>query len=90
MALPCSANGRHSFDATAKSSSLEAFKPFWKACAATDDQVDVLSLFGRMQIEMIKGSEPNPLTPAVETRRPTLDELWKLQKWESPIGSSRI
>ena len=52
---------------------------------ANDDQVDVLSLFGRMLNQMIAGAEERP-GPTVESRNPTLDEMWKLQKWDGPIG----
>lgn len=55
-----------------------------------DDQVDVLSLFGRMLDRMIAGSEePKPKEP-VKLGPPTYDELMKLQPKDDPDAPRRI
>ncbi len=45
-----------------------------------DDQVDVLSLFGRMLDRMVSGTAPKRELPIRGLREMTMDEAWKLAK----------
>ena len=55
-----------------------------------DDQVDVLSLFGRMLDRLIPGRTPPPEPKPFEVRQPTLDELITPQPDREPEGRPRI
>ncbi len=57
--------------------------------AKTDDQVDVLSLFGRMLDKMVAGRLP-PKPKKMEMRGPTFDELLAMQPKPDPEHRPRI